>query len=203
MKYERGHSTNVRHVWKSHTVVECPFSLLSQCSLCGALGASCFPGLWKPNLWSIVGWIFWRPSDLGGAFYTNLLRGLHAKPCVVWAAYLFFSEFLGNQICDPASAGFFEGRQIWEVRFERTCSKGFMRSLAWFGPHICFLAQSLKTKSVIQRWLFLKVVRCGRCVLHELVSRVSCEALHSLASEIPVNQIRDPASAGIFEGRQI
>ena len=39
------------------------------------------------------------------------------------------SKILGNPICDPASARFFEGRQIWEVRFERTCFKGFMRSL--------------------------------------------------------------------------
>ena len=34
-----------------------------------------------------------------------------------------------NQICDPASAGFFEGRQIWEVRFKRTRSLGFLRGL--------------------------------------------------------------------------
>ena len=59
----------------------------------------------------------------------NLFRGLRAKPCVVWAAYWFFRKILENQICDPASAGIFEGRQIWEVRFERTCFKGFMRSL--------------------------------------------------------------------------
>ena len=40
--------------------------------------------------------------------------GLHS-----FSRRLFCSEILENQICDPASAGFFEGRQIWEVRFRR------------------------------------------------------------------------------------
>ena len=43
------------------------------------------------------------------------------------------------------------------------------------------IAKSLETRSVIQRQLdFLKAVRFGRCVLNELVSRASCEALYSL-----------------------
>ena len=72
-----------------------------------------------------------------------------------------------------------------------------------------FSGKSLKTKSVIQRRLeFLKAVRFGRYVLNELVWWASCEGLHSLgriliSSEILENQICDPASAGISEGRQI
>ena len=37
---------------------------------------------------------------------------------------LISSEILEKQICDPASAGVVEGRQIWAVRFKRTCSAG-------------------------------------------------------------------------------
>ena len=53
-----------------------------------------------------------------------------------WASYegshslgrmLISSEILENQICDPASAGISEGRQIWEVYFKRRCSLGFLR----------------------------------------------------------------------------
>ena len=54
-------------------------------------------------------------------------EGLHS-----FGRILFFSEVLENKICDPASAGMFEGRQIWEVRVEQTCLEGFMRSLTWF-----------------------------------------------------------------------
>jgi hypothetical protein len=32
---------------------------------------------------------------------------------------VIFTQILENQICDPASAGFFEGRQSWEIRFQR------------------------------------------------------------------------------------
>ena len=41
----------------------------------------------------------------------------------------YLHMILENKTCDPASAGFFEGRQVWEVRFERTCLVGFMRRL--------------------------------------------------------------------------
>ena len=90
-----------------------------------------------------------------------------------WASYegshslgrmLISSEILENQICDPESAGFFEGRQIWEVRFERICSEGFKRSLHSLG-RIFILGRSFKTKSVIQRRLdFFGAVRFGRYV---------------------------------------
>ena len=30
--------------------------------------------------------------------------------------HLYFTKILENQTGDPASAGFFEGRQVWEVR---------------------------------------------------------------------------------------
>ena len=62
---------------------------------------------------------------------------------------------------------------------------------------------------MIQRPLeFMKAVRFGRYVLNELVWWASCEGLHSLgckliSSEMLENQIRDLASAGISEGRQI
>ena len=37
-----------------------------------------------------------------------------------------FKQILENRICDPASAGISEGRQIWEIPFKRTCLVGFM-----------------------------------------------------------------------------
>ena len=98
------------------------------------------------------------------------------------------------------------------VRFGRYVLNELVRWASCEGLHSwgrIFLAKSLETQSVIQRRLdFLKAVRFGRCVLNELVSRASCEALCSLGrilvfSEILENQIGDPASAGIFEGRQI
>ena len=73
-----------------------------------------------------------------------------------------------------------------------------------------FIAKSSKTKSVIQRRLeFLKAIRFGRYVLDDsFCLRASYGGLHSLGctfifSEILENQICDPASAGISEGRQI
>ena len=99
---------------------------------------------------------------------------------------VFFCEALENQICDPVSVGFFEGRQIWEVRFERTCFAGFMRGLTKLGPHIVFFGRSLNTKSVIQRRLeFLKAVRFGRYVLNGHVRWASCEGRHSLGRIFP------------------
>ena len=51
---------------------------------------------------------------------------------------LFSSGIFENQICDAASAGISEGRQIWEIRLERTCLEGFMRRVTQLGPHIDF-----------------------------------------------------------------
>ena len=65
-----------------------------------------------------------------GSYVSNKLvwwascEGLHSLGRI-----FLFRHILENQICDPASAGFFEGRQIWEIPFKRTCLVGFMRML--------------------------------------------------------------------------
>ena len=72
-------------------------------------------------------------------------EGLHSLSRI-----LFFSEILENIICDPASTGFFEGRQIWELRFKRICSLGFLRGSTYIvRAAYFFLGRSLNTKSVI------------------------------------------------------
>ena len=46
---------------------------------------------------------------------------------------------------DPASAGFSEGRQVWELRFEWTCFEGFMRRLTeipWNWHHFAFALEN-------------------------------------------------------------
>ena len=85
------------------------------------------------------------------------------------ARILSFSDILENQFCYPASAGIFEGHQIWKIPFKRACSVGFLKAyIVWAAYY--FFGRSLKTKSVIQRRLeFLKAVRFGRYVLNELV----------------------------------
>ena len=93
------------------------------------------------------------------------------------------SGILGNQICDPASAGISEGRQIWDLCFKQTCSLDFL-----LGPHTgvvwaayAFLDKSLKIKSVVQRHLeFLKAGRFGRYLLNDIVWWASGAGLHSL-----------------------
>ena len=93
------------------------------------------------------------------------------------------SGILGNQICDPASAGISEGRQIWDLCFKQTCSLDFL-----LGPHTgvvwaayAFLDKSLKIKSVVQRHLeFLKAGRFGRYLLNGIVWWASGAGLHSL-----------------------
>ena len=63
-----------------------------------------------------------------GRFVLNALvwwtsfEGLH----ISLGRILISSEILENPRCDPASAGNFEGCQIWEIRFKRTCSLGFL-----------------------------------------------------------------------------
>ena len=61
-------------------------------------------------------------------------RDLHIYICSFVHVHMLICSYLNmileNKTCDPASAGFFEGPQVWEVRFERTCSVGFMQGLA-------------------------------------------------------------------------
>ena len=66
---------------------------------------------------------FWRYL-LSALVWWASCEGLHSLGSI-----LNSSEFLEKQICDPASAGFFEGRQIWEIPFKRTRLVGFMRRL--------------------------------------------------------------------------
>ena len=56
-------------------------------------------------------------------------EGLHSLGQI-----LVSSETLENQICDPTSARTSGGRQIWEVRFKRTCSLGFTRAFIVRAP---------------------------------------------------------------------
>ena len=46
---------------------------------------------------------------------------------------------LENQICDPASAGFFEGRQIWEILVNEPVSKASCEGLRGVGGILFFI----------------------------------------------------------------
>ena len=46
---------------------------------------------------------------------------------------------LGNQVCDPASARFFEGRQIWEVLLKKPVSKVSCEGLRSLGGILFFI----------------------------------------------------------------
>ena len=66
--------------------------------------------------------------------WNSQLEALILKPsswnsprAIVTLQLLAWKRHLENQLYDPSSAGFFGGRQIWEIRFKRTCSLGFLR----------------------------------------------------------------------------
>ena len=116
-----------------------------------------------------------------------------------------FRHILEDQIYDPASAGFFEGRQIWEIRlwyvfsYEGAHSLGRLFISRWILEHqICDPSSAD----------FLKAVRFGRCVLDEFIGWAPFEGLRSSGSIFNIrliieSKICDPVSAGFFEGRQI
>ena len=91
-----------------------------------------------------------------------MFDGLRAKACITRAAYLVL-DIIANKTGGPASAGFFEGRQIWEVLSERTA---YIIRAAYSS-----LDRSLKIHPVVQqhRLELLKTVRFGRYFLNELV----------------------------------
>ena len=71
---------------------------------------------------SSAGWDFLKAVRFGRYILNELVRGAHYEGLHSLGRILISSSILGKENCDPASAGVFEGRQIWEVRFKRTCS---------------------------------------------------------------------------------
>ena len=67
---------------------------------------------------------------------------MHVLNELVWGAscggshslgrIFIFRRILASQICDPASAGLFEGRQIWEIRFNELVRwESYEGDIAW------------------------------------------------------------------------
>jgi hypothetical protein len=79
---------------------------------------------------------------------------------------IFFLVNLENKICDPASAGISEGRQIWEVHFGRLCLFIGLHAGVYDVGHVILSREFLKNKYVMQ---FLKAVRLGRYVFDDCV----------------------------------
>ena len=73
---------------------------------------------------------FLKAVRFGMYVLKELVRWASCEELYSFGRIVIFRQILENQICDPASAGISGGRQIWEVRFKRTCLVGFIRRLA-------------------------------------------------------------------------
>ena len=68
-------------------------------------------------MWSSVGWIFGRPSDLGCTFRTDLFVRRLVRAYIVWAIYLFLDTSLKTKYVIQRRLDFLQA-----VRFERYVS---------------------------------------------------------------------------------
>ena len=137
-----------------------------------------------------------------------MFDGPPEKAYIVWGAYRLTGKSVKTNSVIQRRLEFLKAvrcrRYVLNELFVGLLTKAYIVWAAYL-----FLSKSLKIKSVVQRQLeFLKAVRFGRYVSDDFVCWASCEGLHSLgrisiSSEIPENQICDPASAGFSEGHQI